>query len=138
MAHSDRSPPGSSTCAGTEPRSRTPAPQPSRLWSGSTWRDRWIRCCATWTPSSAPTPTWRPGSPGSLASSSPDGGRRGTAPARCGGDNAGHDATRLGDAFFSEENLPVLLHPALVALCAATDELVHLGVLSGSQVVYLD
>jgi len=50
----------------------------------------------------------------------------------------GPAATRLGDAFFSEENLPVLLHPALVALCAATDELVHLGVLSGSQVVYLD
>lgn len=50
----------------------------------------------------------------------------------------GPAATRLGDAFFSEENLPVLLHPALVALCAATDELVHLGVLAGAQVVYLD
>jgi len=50
----------------------------------------------------------------------------------------GPAATRLGDAFFSTENLPLLLHPALVALCAATDELVHLGVLSGSQVVYLD
>jgi len=38
----------------------------------------------------------------------------------------------------SEQNLAVLLHPALVALSGATDELVHLGVLSGTQIVYLD
>lgn len=50
----------------------------------------------------------------------------------------GAGATRLADDFLGEENLPVLLHPALVALCAATDELVHLGVLSGGHVVYLD
>lgn len=50
----------------------------------------------------------------------------------------GGAATRLAEAFFGEENLPALLHPALVALCAATQELVHLGVLSGAQVVYLD
>lgn len=50
----------------------------------------------------------------------------------------GASATRLADDFLGEENLPVLLHPALVALCAAADELVHLGVLSGSHVVYLD
>ena len=50
----------------------------------------------------------------------------------------GGAATGLAEAYFGEENLPALLHPALVALCAATDELVHLGVLSGAQVVYLD
>ncbi|MDT0165994.1 IclR family transcriptional regulator [Actinotalea sp. AC32] len=50
----------------------------------------------------------------------------------------GASATRLADDFLGEENLPVLLHPALVALCATADELVHLGVLSGSHVVYLD
>jgi IclR family acetate operon transcriptional repressor len=50
----------------------------------------------------------------------------------------GPSATRLAEVFFSDDNLPVLLHPALVALCAATDELVHLGVLVGAQVVYLD
>lgn len=50
----------------------------------------------------------------------------------------GPAAVRLGEAFLGAENLPVLLHPALVALCAATDELVHLGVLDGTSVVYLD
>ncbi len=50
----------------------------------------------------------------------------------------GPAAVALGESYYREENLPALLHPALVALCAATDELVHLGVLSGTQVVYLD
>jgi DNA-binding IclR family transcriptional regulator len=50
----------------------------------------------------------------------------------------GPAATRLGDVYFGAENLPVLLHPALVALSGATDELVHLGVLSGAHVLYLD
>src|SRR5690554_164523 len=50
----------------------------------------------------------------------------------------GGAATALGESFFGEENLPALLHPALVALCAETGELVHLGVLSGAQVVYVD
>ncbi|MBO3102035.1 IclR family transcriptional regulator [Cellulomonas fengjieae] len=50
----------------------------------------------------------------------------------------GPASTQLADDFLSDENLPALLHPALVALCAAVDELVHLGVLSGSEVVYLD
>lgn len=50
----------------------------------------------------------------------------------------GAAATDLARTYFGEDNLPGLLHPALVALCAATDELVHLGTLSGSQVVYLD
>ncbi|HEY3437747.1 MAG TPA: IclR family transcriptional regulator [Actinotalea sp.] len=50
----------------------------------------------------------------------------------------GPSATQLADDYFGDENLPVLLHPALVALCGVADELVHLGVLSGTQVVYLD
>lgn len=50
----------------------------------------------------------------------------------------GGAATGLAEAYFGEENLPALLHPALVALCSATQELVHLGILSGTQVVYLD
>jgi IclR family transcriptional regulator, acetate operon repressor len=50
----------------------------------------------------------------------------------------GSAATQLSDDFFGDENLPALLHPALVALCGTADELVHLGVLSGTQVVYLD
>jgi DNA-binding IclR family transcriptional regulator len=44
----------------------------------------------------------------------------------------------LGSAFLAEENLPALLRPALEALCAEVDELVHLGVLAGREVVYLD
>ncbi|GAA3796325.1 IclR family transcriptional regulator [Cellulomonas soli] len=50
----------------------------------------------------------------------------------------GPAATRLADGYFGEENLPVLMHPALVALCGAVDELVHLGVLDGTRVLYLD
>jgi len=55
-----------------------------------------------------------------------------------GGYVLGPAATQLADDFFSDENLPVLLHGALVALCSATDELIHLGVLTGTHVVYLD
>ncbi|TWH35185.1 IclR family transcriptional regulator [Isoptericola variabilis J7] len=44
----------------------------------------------------------------------------------------------LGTTFLAEENLPALLRPALEALCGAVDELVHLGVLAGREVVYLD
>lgn len=50
----------------------------------------------------------------------------------------GAAAVALGDRFLSEDNLPALLHPALLALSGATGELVHLGVLSGTQIVYLD
>lgn len=50
----------------------------------------------------------------------------------------GRGAVALADRFLDEGNLPSLLHGALVALCSATDELVHLGVLSGAQVLYLD
>lgn len=50
----------------------------------------------------------------------------------------GPAAVALADRFFAEDDLPARLHGTLTALCAATDELVHLGVLSGVQVVYLD
>jgi DNA-binding IclR family transcriptional regulator len=50
----------------------------------------------------------------------------------------GPAATQLAEDFFAEENLPLLLKPALSALCAETGELVHLGVLSGGHVMYLD
>lgn len=50
----------------------------------------------------------------------------------------GPAAVGLADRYFAEDDLPARLHGALTALCAATDELVHLGVLSGVQVVYLD
>lgn len=50
----------------------------------------------------------------------------------------GPGATQLAGDFFSDDNLPVLVHPSLVTLCGAVDELVHLGVLSGTHVVYLD
>jgi IclR family acetate operon transcriptional repressor len=50
----------------------------------------------------------------------------------------GPSATQLAEDFFGDENLPVLLHPALMALCGAVGELVHLGVLSGTEVIYLD
>jgi IclR family acetate operon transcriptional repressor len=44
----------------------------------------------------------------------------------------------LSSTFLAEENLPALLRPALDALCDDVDELVHLGVLAGREVVYLD
>ncbi|MET4226292.1 IclR family transcriptional regulator [Oerskovia enterophila] len=50
----------------------------------------------------------------------------------------GPAATALGDTFLGEENLPALLGPALTAVCEASGELVHLGVLSGPEIVYLD
>ncbi|MCP2263547.1 IclR family transcriptional regulator [Promicromonospora thailandica] len=50
----------------------------------------------------------------------------------------GPSALALGSAYLAEENLPALLHPALAALSAEVDELVHLGVLAGREVVYLD
>ncbi len=50
----------------------------------------------------------------------------------------GPAAMGLADDFLSDENLPVLLHQALMALADTVGELVHLGVLNGSQVLYLD
>jgi DNA-binding IclR family transcriptional regulator len=50
----------------------------------------------------------------------------------------GPAALALGSTYLAEENLPALLHPALAALSEKVDELVHLGVLAGREVVYLD
>jgi IclR family transcriptional regulator, acetate operon repressor len=47
-------------------------------------------------------------------------------------------AATLAAAFFSDDNLPQMLQNALTTLCAHADELVHLGVLSGAEIVYLD
>src|SRR5450756_2058619 len=48
----------------------------------------------------------------------------------------GPSATGLAEDFFSDDNLPVMLHPALVLLAATTGELVHLGVLVGACLLY--
>jgi IclR family acetate operon transcriptional repressor len=50
----------------------------------------------------------------------------------------GTTAVLLADEYRKDDHLPQLLHPVLVALCARTEELVHLGVLSGNEVAYLD
>ncbi len=50
----------------------------------------------------------------------------------------GATSIRLADDYLEDTHLPRLLHPALLTLCSRTDELVHLGVLSGAEVVYLD
>lgn len=50
----------------------------------------------------------------------------------------GSAAGELGAVFFDSENLAALLHPALLALSAKTSELIHLGMLSGTKIVYLD
>ena len=50
----------------------------------------------------------------------------------------GAAAVTLGARFFDVEHLPALLHPVLDRICADLDELCHLGVLDGTDVVYLD
>lgn len=50
----------------------------------------------------------------------------------------GAAALTLGDDYYAEDHLAVAVHPALVALAADVDELVHLGVLAGTSIVYLD
>lgn len=50
----------------------------------------------------------------------------------------GPAATQLASQFYQDENLPELLRPALANLSEAVGELVHLGVLRGRHVVYLD
>jgi DNA-binding IclR family transcriptional regulator len=44
----------------------------------------------------------------------------------------------LGDRAYAPHNLALALHPALTALSRAADELVHLGVLVGDHVLYVD
>jgi len=55
-----------------------------------------------------------------------------------GGYRLGSAALALGATWAPAEHLPALVHPALVALCEASEELVHLGVLVGGDVLYLD
>lgn len=50
----------------------------------------------------------------------------------------GGAAAQLGVSFYGSDNLEGLLHGALVELSARVGELVHLGVLDGTHVVYLD
>lgn len=50
----------------------------------------------------------------------------------------GAAAVSLGESYLADDNLVVLLHPALVALSQDVAELVHLGVLVGTDVLYLD
>lgn len=50
----------------------------------------------------------------------------------------GSAAVALGDTYLGQDNLPELLHPALLALSRDVGELVHLGVLAGTHIVYLD
>lgn len=47
-------------------------------------------------------------------------------------------AMTLGERFLTPQSLVQSLHPALVALSREADELVHLGVLVGDEVLYLD
>ena len=44
----------------------------------------------------------------------------------------------LVERFLREENLPTLFRPALVSICQEVQELVHLGILEGRNVLYLD
>jgi DNA-binding IclR family transcriptional regulator len=50
----------------------------------------------------------------------------------------GPSAIALGDVFWGSDNLPVAVHPALVALSREVGELVHLGVMADDQVLYVD
>lgn len=50
----------------------------------------------------------------------------------------GPAAFDLGDRLYSPHNLALALHPGLVTLSRAADELVHLGVLTDDHVLYVD
>lgn len=50
----------------------------------------------------------------------------------------GPAAVSLGQRYFAEGSLSVVLHPALLALGQEVNELVHLGMLSSTSVLYLD
>lgn len=50
----------------------------------------------------------------------------------------GPAAIGLHETYFDDDQLPLLLHAALAALSGETAELVHLGVLNGAHVLYLD
>ena len=50
----------------------------------------------------------------------------------------GSAAGELGSVFYAKDNLATLLHPALLTLSAQVSELVHLGILNGTKIIYLD
>jgi DNA-binding IclR family transcriptional regulator len=50
----------------------------------------------------------------------------------------GATAMTLGERFLTPQSLAQSLHPALVTLSREADELVHLGVLVGDEVLYVD
>jgi DNA-binding IclR family transcriptional regulator len=50
----------------------------------------------------------------------------------------GAAALELAERSYGPRNLATALHPALVALAHATNELVHFGVLAGDHILYLD
>ncbi|MCU1539759.1 MAG: transcriptional regulator [Arthrobacter sp.] len=50
----------------------------------------------------------------------------------------GSHLTTLISQYYRSENLPALMKPSLMELCSATGELVHLGVLDGSSITYID
>jgi IclR family acetate operon transcriptional repressor len=50
----------------------------------------------------------------------------------------GGHLTTLISQYYRSENLPALMKTSLTELCSATGELVHLGVLDGSSITYID
>lgn len=50
----------------------------------------------------------------------------------------GAGALTLGDGYLSGQSLASALHPALVAISRELGELVHLGTLAGTEIIYLD
>lgn len=50
----------------------------------------------------------------------------------------GPAAVALGAQYFGPSSLVQLLHPALIVLARDLDELVHLGILNGDRVIYVD
>ncbi|GAA1231996.1 IclR family transcriptional regulator [Prauserella halophila] len=50
----------------------------------------------------------------------------------------GESLRRIVRTFGADENLPLLFRPLLLELSRRTEELVHLGILDGRRVVYLD
>ncbi|NLA29654.1 MAG: IclR family transcriptional regulator [Propionibacterium sp.] len=50
----------------------------------------------------------------------------------------GPAAISLGAGYFGPASLTRLLHPALIVVAREVDELVHLGVLNGDRVIYVD
>lgn len=50
----------------------------------------------------------------------------------------GSHLTTLISQYYRSENLPALMRTSLTELCSATGELVHLGVLDGSSITYID